>query len=86
MTNCKSLNSYHDVIIVCGILLFMVIIIVIIVFCPRAGLSMQTQEPRMQYCRRQVFHRNLSNQGCSFTRDLIGAVASRCFLHPTLFL
>ena len=36
--------------------------------------------------RRQVFHRKLRNQGCSFTRDLIGAVASRCFLHLTLSL
>ena len=27
-----------------------------------------------------------ANQGCSFTRDWIGAVASRCFLHPTLSL
>ena len=26
------------------------------------------------------------NQGCSFTRDWIGAVASHCFLHPTLSL
>ena len=37
-------------------------------------------------CRRQVFHRKLRNQGCSFTRDLIGEVASRCFPHPTLSL
>ena len=28
----------------------------------------------------------LRNQGCSFTRDWIGAVASRCFPHPTLSL
>ena len=28
----------------------------------------------------------LRNQGCSFTRDLTGAVASRCFPHPTLSL
>ena len=27
-----------------------VIIIIIRVFCPRAGLSLQTQEPRLQYC------------------------------------
>ena len=26
----------------------------------------------------------LRNQGCSFTMDLIGTVASRCFPHPTL--
>ena len=42
-----------------------------------------------QGCRsaqRQVFHRKLRNQGCSFTKDLIGAVASHCFPHPTLSL
>ena len=34
----------------------------------------------------QVFHCKLRNQGCSFTRDLIGAVSSRSFPHPTLSL
>ena len=48
-------------------------------FCPRASPSLQTQEPMLQFCRRQVFHHKLRNQGCSFTRDWIGAVASRCF-------
>ena len=33
--------------------------------CPRAGLSLLTQEPRLQFYRRQVFHRKLRNQGCS---------------------
>ena len=56
------------------------------VFCPRTGPSLQAQEPRLQFCRRQVFHHELRNQGSSFTRDLIGAVASRCFPHPTLSL
>ena len=51
------------------------------VICPRAGPSQQVQEPRLQFCWRQVFHCNLRNQGCSFTRDWIGAVAFRCFLH-----
>ena len=50
------------------------IYIIIRVFCPRAGPSLQAQEPRLQFCRRQVFHRKLRNQGCSFTRDRIGAV------------
>ena len=45
------------------------IIIIIITVCPRPSLSLQTQEPRLQFCRRQVFHRKLRNQGCSFTRD-----------------
>ena len=56
------------------------------VFCPKAGPSPQVEKPRLQFCWRQVFHRKLRNQGCSFTRDLIGVVASRCFLHPTLSL
>ena len=56
------------------------------VFCPKAGPSLQEEKPRLQFCRRQVIHRKLRNQGCSFTRDLIGAVASRCFPHPTLSL
>ena len=56
------------------------------VFCPKAGPSLQAEKPRLQFCRRQVFHRKLSNQGSSFTRDLIGTVASRCFPHPTLSL
>ena len=55
-------------------------------FCPRADPSLQTQEPRMHFCRRQVFHRKLSIQGCSFTRDCIGSVASHCSPHPTLSL
>ena len=39
------------------------------VFCPRAGPSLQAQEPRLQFCRRQVFHRKLRNHGCNFTKD-----------------
>ena len=63
-----------------------IIIIIISVFCPRAGPSLQVQEPRLQFCPRQVIHCKLRNQGCSFTRDWIGVVASHCFLHPTLSL
>ena len=44
--------------------------IIIRVFCPRTRLSLQTQAPRLQFCQRQVFHRKLRNQGCSFTRDV----------------
>ena len=50
------------------------------------GPSLQVQEPRLQFCWRQVFHHKLRNQCCSFTRDWIGAVASCCFPHPTLTL
>ena len=55
------------------------------VYCPKTGPSLQAQEPRLQFCRRQVFHRKLRNRGCNFTRDFISAVASRCFPHPFLF-
>ena len=55
-------------------------------FCPRAGPSLQAQEPRLQFCRKHVFHRKHKNQGYSFTRDWIGAVASRYFPHATLSL
>ena len=34
----------------------------------------------------QVHHCRGRNLICSFTRDRIGVVASRCFLHPTLSL
>ena len=60
--------------------------IVIRVFCSRADRSLQAQKPRLQFCRRQVFHRKLRKQACSFNRDSIGAVASRCFPHTTLSL
>ena len=53
-------------------------------FCPKTGPSLQAEKPRLKICRRQAFHNKLRNQGCSFTRDLIGSVASRCFPHPTL--
>ena len=47
---------------------------------------LQANKPRIQFCRRQVFHRKLRNQGCSFTRYWIGVLASRCFPLPTLSL
>ena len=55
-------------------------------FCPKAGPSLQAEKSRLQFCRRQVFHHKLRNQGCSFTRDLIAAVASRCFPHAIVSL
>ena len=61
-------------------------IIIISVFCPRAGPSLHAHEPGLQFCQRQVFQCKLRNQGCNFTRDWIGVVASRCFLHPPLSL
>ena len=56
------------------------------VFCPKAGPSLQAEKPSLQLYRRQIFHRKLRNQDCSLTKDSIGAVASRCFPHPTLSL
>ena len=32
---------------------------------PKRGLSLPADEPRLQFCRRQVFHRKLRKQGCS---------------------
>ena len=47
------------------------------VFSPRVGLSLQAQEPRLQF-----FHRKLSNQGCSYTSDLMDVVAFQLFSTP----
>ena len=66
--------------------IIIIIIIIIRVFCSKTGPSLQAEKPRLQFCPRQVFHRKLRNQGCSFTRDFLGAKASRCFPHPTLSL
>ena len=52
----------------------------------RQVLHCKGKKPRLHFCLRQVFHRKLRNPGCNFTRDLIGAVASRCFPHSTLSL
>ena len=37
------------------------------VFCPRAGPSLQEQEPTLQFCRRQVFQCKHRKQGCNST-------------------
>ena len=70
-------------------IIIIIIIIIIRMFCPRVGLSLQAPVPRLLFCRRQVFCLKLRNQGCSgcsFTRDWISTVASRCSPHPTLSL
>ena len=46
-------------------------IYIIRVFCPMTGPSVKAQETGLKFCRRQVFHRKLRNQGCSFTKDWI---------------
>ena len=63
-----------------------IISIIMRVFCPRACPSLQAQEPRLQFCRRQDFHRKVNNQDWSFTKDWLCAVVSLCFPHPTLAL
>ena len=50
-----------------------------VLHCKRRNLGCSSDEG-------SFFHRKLRNQGCGFTRDLIGAVASRWFPHPTLSL
>ena len=42
--------------------------------------------PSLQFCQRQVFHRKFTDQGCSSTKDWIGAIACSFFPHPTLSL
>ena len=61
-----------------------IIIIIIREFFPRAGSSLRAQKPKLQFCRKQVFHRKLRKQGCSFIWEWIGAVATRYPPHPTL--
>ena len=70
----------------CNVVILVLVYISSSVFCPKAAPSLQAEKLRLQFCRRQVFHRKLRNQGCILTRDLIGAVASRCFQHTTLSL
>ena len=59
--------------------LIIIIIIIIREFCPRTGPSLKVQEPRLQFCRRQVFHRKLKIQGCKFNEEL-----NRCGSFPLL--
>ena len=58
---------------------------IIRVFCPRAGISLQIQEPRIQFCPKAGLLPHLGTKVAVFYR-LIGAVASHCFPHPTLSL
>ena len=53
----------------CHYFLFNSCIIIIRVFCTRAGLSLQSQAQRLQFCPKAGFPRKLRNQNCSFTRD-----------------
>ena len=48
---------------------FSFIHIIIRVFCPRAGPSLQTQEPKPEFCSKAGLPPQTRNPGCNFTRD-----------------
>ena len=56
------------------------------VFCPRAGPSLQTQAPRLQFCPKAGLPLQTREPRLQFHKGSTGAVASRCFPHPTLSL
>ena len=62
------------------------IIIIIIMFCPRAGLSLQTQAPRLNFCSKAGLPLQTQEPRLQFYLGWIGAPASRCFPHLTLSL
>ena len=49
------------------------IYIIIRVFCPRAGHSLQTQAPRLQFCPKADLLPQTQEPGCNFTRDRCGS-------------
>ena len=55
-------------------------------FWPRAGPSLQTQEPRPQFCLNASHPPQTQEPRMQLYKGQIGAVASRCFPHPTLYL
>ena len=59
---------------------------IIRVFCPRAGPSLQTQEPRPQFCSKASLPPQTQEPRLQFQKGWIGAVAFCCFPHPTLSL
>ena len=54
------------------------------VFCPRAGPSLQTQAPRLQFYPKAGLPLQTQEPKLKFYWRWIGAVASRCFPHTTL--
>ena len=54
-------------------------------FYPRAGLSLQTQASRLQFCPKAGLPPQTQEPRLHFYWEWIGAVASRCFPYPTLF-
>ena len=61
-------------------------IIIVTVFCPRAGPSLQTQELRPQFCSKADLTLQTLEPRLQFYWGWIGAIVSRCFPHPTLSL
>ena len=49
---CQCLRALFLVWTIVFKMMMMIIIVVVRVFCPRAGLSLQAQEPRLQFCWR----------------------------------
>ena len=54
------------------------------VFCPRTGPSLQSQAPRLQFCLKAGLPLQTHESRLQFYYRWICAVASRCFLYPTL--
>ena len=44
-------------------------LIIIRVFCPRTGMSLQSQASKLQFCPKAGLPPKLRNQGCCFARD-----------------
>ena len=61
------------------LIIIIIIIIIIRVFWPRAGPSLQVQKPRLQFCRRLVFHRKLRRPRMQFYQGL-----NKCGSFPLL--
>ena len=59
--------------------------VIISVFSPRAGPSLQAQEPRLQFLSQASLPPQTQEPRLQFYKGLMGAVASRSFPHTTLF-
>ena len=65
---------------------YIIIIIIIRVFCLRAGLSLQTQAPRLQFHPKAGLPPQTQERRLQFYKGWIGAVAFCCSLYSTLSL
>ena len=55
-----------------------------LIYIYRAGPSLQTQAPRLQFCPKAGLPLQTQEPRLQFYKGWIGAVPSRCFLHPAL--